>query len=84
MTNRREFIMTSGLGAGVMALATGGLYAIAWSQKSQYMDVDNPDIQTREDLHALHDRNRRALLGAAGTGAIAAGLGVGALITWRF
>lgn len=71
-------------GAGISALATGGLWLVANNQHDRYVDADSDEFSTRQELERVRNRNRVVVAGSAVTGAAAVALTLGAAVTWRF
>ncbi len=71
-------------GAGASAAAAAGLYMLSFSLRSKYDDPDNPDVTSVAELDALQRKTNASVLGAAGAGVVAVGLGTVAFISVRF
>ena len=72
------------IGGGLALAAAGGLYAVAGVWRNAYDDLDNPNVQTTDDLSALRARTNAAVIGSGGLAVVGLGLGTLGLIELRF
>lgn len=68
--------------AGAAALVGGGMYIAALSSRNQYDDLNNPDVQSIQDLEDLRRQTNTRVYISAGAGVVAIGLYTAAFINF--
>jgi len=70
------------VGAGAVALVSGGLYNSALSLRTDFDDLDNASVTSPEDLNALQQQANNRVYASAATGGAALGLYAAAFFRW--